>query len=236
MEKIQQQKLQALSEFTKSQFLKKFTSLLLSVSVFSFLFSHSPWLSFLFHSFNFYSFPLQLVTHTINKNCIFLICNGILVFLARSSGLIRSSSSYGSDHADEYLFKKSGNGLPLLLDKEAGLETAGPPESAAGDDAEDRDSKDFFKKEESGNLIEEEEKEVDNGTSVFEGQIPERSSLETILFIEEGEEEGEEEEENWLLSNEELNKKCDDFIRRMKEEIRIGLMTTGHSLVIKESS
>ena len=231
MDQIEHQKLQALSEFTKSQFLKKVAQLLLSVSVFSFFFSYSTWLSFLSHSFNLSSFPFQLLTHTINRNCIFLLCNGILVFLARNSGLIRSSSS-GFDHADEYLIKKTGDRLPLLLDKEATTETTEPPESAA-DDQEERDKKYFFKEEETENLIEEdEEQEVDHGTSLLEDENPKKSSLESSLFIEEEEEE----EEHSSLSTEELNKKFDDFIRRMKEEIRIGSMATSHSLAIKESS
>ncbi|XP_034679064.1 uncharacterized protein LOC117909228 [Vitis riparia] len=227
MDQIENQKLQALSEFTKSQFLKKVAQLLLSVSVFSFFFSYSTWLSFLSHSFNLSSFPFQLLTHSINRNCIFLLCNGILVFLARNSGLIRSSSS-GFDHADEYLIKKTGDRLPMLLDNEATTETTEPPESAA-DDQEERDKKYFFKEEETENLIEEdEEQEVDHGTSLLEDENPKKSSLESSLFIEE--------EEHSSLSTEELNKKFDDFIRRMKEEIRIGSMTTSHSLAIKESS
>lgn len=235
MDQTKLQNLQAVTQYRKSEFPKKLTQLLLSVSVFSLFVSNSTWLSFLFRGLNFPSFLFQLVTHTIGRSYIFLLCNGILVFLARYPGLISSSSS-GFDHADEYFFRKSGDGLPLLPDKEsaAEMDTTGPPESSTvvDDDQEERDGK-CFMEEETENLTEEEKKAIlDDGTSVLEDEDPKEASLESKDPKEE-----EEDGEHWSLSNEELNKKFDDFIRRTKEEIRIGSMITTHSLVMmKESS
>ncbi|XP_030471226.1 uncharacterized protein LOC115689360 [Syzygium oleosum] len=74
---------------TNHQKLSRFTKLLLSISVFSLLSWSSNFLSFLppWH-FHLSPFPLRLVTPAVSKNCIFLLCNGILVFLAQDSGFI----------------------------------------------------------------------------------------------------------------------------------------------------
>lgn len=195
---------QTLTQLVNIQFLKKITQLLVSVSVFSYFFSYPSLFSFL-QSFNLYfsTFPSHLFSHTIDKNCIFLLCNGLLVFLAKYSGL--TSSLSGSNHNEES-FKSAGDGLqpePLIiletkeamLYKEALVETIGSAEIVAVE--QHGREMDYF--------IKEVEKETD------------KSAVEQGGRGEEQEEEG-----NGMLSTEELNKKFDDFIRRMKEEIRIG--------------
>lgn len=70
--------------------------------------------------------------------------------------------------------------------------------------------------EESRSFIsKQEEEEEETGSFVLEEKKEQNESVSEFL-IEEEEEEG-----NGMLSTEELNKKFDDFIRRMKEEIRI---------------
>ena len=74
--------------------------------------------------------------------------------------------------------------------------------------------------EESRPSISKEEEEEETSSFVLEEKI----SVSEFLIeerIEEDDGEEEEEEGNGTLSTEELNKKFDDFIRRMKEEIRI---------------
>ena len=74
--------------------------------------------------------------------------------------------------------------------------------------------------EESRISISKEEEEEETSSFVLEEKI----SVSEFLIeerIEEDDDEEEEEEGNGTLSTEELNKKFDDFIRRMKEEIRI---------------
>ena len=80
---------------------------------------------------------------------------------------------------------------------------AGDEEGEAGGGEESRSSFSKEEEEETGSFVLEEKKEQNESVSEF-------------LIEEEEEEEG-----NGTLSTEELNKKFDDFIRRMKEEIRI---------------
>lgn len=71
--------------------------------------------------------------------------------------------------------------------------------------------------EESRSFIsKQEEEEEETGSFVLEEKKEQNESVSEFLIEEEEEEEG-----NGMLSTEELNKKFDDFIRRMKEEIRI---------------
>ena len=87
--------------------------------------------------------------------------------------------------------------------------SAGDEEGEAGGGEESRSSI-SKEEEETSSFVLEEKKEQNESVSEF--LIEER--------IEEDDEE-EEEEGSGTLSTEELNKKFDDFIRRMKEEIRI---------------
>ncbi|XP_040986288.1 uncharacterized protein LOC121234422 [Juglans microcarpa x Juglans regia] len=240
MDQTEFNKRQTLAQFMISvQFLKKVTQLLLSVSVFSFFFSHSYLISFP-QSFNFYfsTFPFQLFSHTIDKNSIFLLCNGLLVFLAKYSGLTRSLS--GSTYNDEYSFESEGNGLQpessiseskkTLLEKEVMVEDIGTAGNVALEQERERKY-----------LIKELEKETEKSAAKEGGgggggggeNRFSNSKEEVGIFVLENEEEQnetvagsflEEEDEdggNGMLSTEELNKKFEDFIKRMKEEIRI---------------
>ncbi|KAK7837851.1 hypothetical protein CFP56_020699 [Quercus suber] len=189
---------------------------------------------FLKKSFNFYfsAFTSQLFSHTIDKNCIFLLCNGLLVFLAQYSGLIRSVS--GAYHNEEsFISSEDGLQKEAVTENKASAEdvsmeqgreidhlvkevqeetgkSAGDEEGEAGGGEESRSS--ISKQEE-----EEEEEEEETGSFVLEEKKEQNESVSEFLI----EEEEEEEEGNGTLSTEELNKKFDDFIRRMKEEIRI---------------
>ena len=183
----------------------------------------------------------------------FLLCNGLLVFV----GITRSFS--GSSGDDEQLSKYVEDGSrpqfpdvianKPMLEEEAEEKTIEHDEqnTAAeqaigtkhfaevveenfgkiilvdGDQDEGSDYQSVFK---------EEEKELDEETEVFDAgdedeeeekasEIDQFLSEENIEEEEDVVEEEEEEEENCTLSTEELNKKFDDFIRRMKEDLRI---------------
>ncbi|GMY30982.1 cilia- and flagella-associated protein 251 [Fagus crenata] len=202
-------------------FLNRVTQLLLSVSLFSFFFTHSYLLSFL-QPFNFYfsTFPLQLFSHTLDKNYIFLLCNGLLVFLAKYSGLIRSLS--GAYHNEES-FKSSEDDLQ----KEVVTERSGSAANVAMEQG--REIENFIKEvqqetHEKSAVDEEKEGGEESRSFISKQEEDEKEQKELVndFFIEETVEEEEEEEEgNGILSTEELNKKFDDFIRRMKEGIRI---------------
>ncbi|TYI85399.1 hypothetical protein E1A91_D05G439500v1 [Gossypium mustelinum] len=205
-----QKQKQSLSQFIETQFHINLTQLLLSVSIFSLFFSHSYCLS-LFHSFSFTfhnTLAFKFISHNIDKNFIFLLCNGILVFLAKFSGLISSSSQHSNlsdDHYNHQSFK-SYTYIPQtpLLDLEK--------EENAG----------FVEEEAKGSSIDEPFVEDNEESEAYE---PEEEEEEDIEESENYEPEEEEEEElmegNNMLSTEEMNKRFDEFIRKMKEGLRI---------------
>ncbi|OMO83720.1 hypothetical protein CCACVL1_11248 [Corchorus capsularis] len=250
MDQTENQKKQSLSQIIKSQFHKKLTKLLLSVSVFSLFCSHSYWIS-LFRSLNFHNtLPFQLFSHTIDKNCIFLLCNGLLVFVAKYSGLISSSSKY-EDQSNFKSYEDVPQSEPVnleekapLLEKEIALESADQAleNSIMVEGRHEEEKEEAEAETEIGNFTvqeeeeEEEEKwglmtleEEENGGFVEEDEGEVKGS-ENDLFVQEFEESENygrdyEEEEvvegNRVLSTEELNKRFDEFIRKMKEELRI---------------
>ncbi|XWS09684.1 hypothetical protein CRYUN_Cryun39dG0010100 [Craigia yunnanensis] len=254
MDHTENQKQQSLSQFIKFQFHRKLTQLLLSVSVFSLFFSHSYWLSLL-HSFNFnfhITLPFQLFSHTIDKNCIFLLCNGLLVFLAKDSGLISSSSKYNL--SDDQSFKSyedvpQSESIVLepkapLLEKEVALKSAEALKNSAVMEGRQEEEEELAVAEGEGEIenftLEEEEEEEDeekwglvtsgeeeNAAFVEEDEEEVKGSDDNLFVQDFGESENYDREEevelegNRALSTEELNKRFDEFIRKMKEELRI---------------
>ncbi|PQQ20219.1 uncharacterized protein Pyn_05360 [Prunus yedoensis var. nudiflora] len=209
-----------------NQLLKKATKFLLSVSVVTFCIPNSSLLSCL-HSLNFYfsTFPYQLFTHTIDKNCMFLICNLLLVVLAKCSGLIRSPSPPHRTN-DETTFKnrEGGSGFESPM-----LETEEPAIQKEDVKVESMESAEHVAAEEgqqSEPLINQVETDAEKAAEEYKDQKEQKPESEFIV-PEEEEENGtlaeEDEDGNGMLSSstEELNKKFEDFIRRMKEELRI---------------
>ncbi|KAK4275338.1 hypothetical protein QN277_018438 [Acacia crassicarpa] len=258
MDKVRSLSLESLNfQSFKAQYVIKITQLLVSVSVCSFLFSPSSLLAFL-HYFNFYfsTFPLHLFTHTIDKNCMFLLCNGLLVFV----GITRSfSSSSGSDDevsssSSKYVDDGSSSeysdieAREPLLEVEAEERSREPDElNIPSDEAveikyyegdEDMEIKAIVEHEVEQQKGEEElkashltlEDEETGMLDAGEKEEEEEGSKDHDFLIEEGieeeeieyeEEEDDDDAENYRLSTEELNKKFDDFIRRMREDLRI---------------
>ena len=227
MDQTENQKQQSLSQFIKSQFHGKLTQLLLSVSVFSLFFSHSYWLSLLHSfSFNFHNtLPFQLFSHTIDKNFIFLLFNGLLVFLAKYSGLISSSSKYNL--SDDQPFKSyedvpQAESIVLepkapLLEKEVALE--------ADEAVKNSIVMEGRQEEEAEAEAEAAAAEIETENFTMEGEEEDGENWGLMTSGEEEEEENDafvgEDEGNRVLSTEELNKRFDEFIRKMKEELRI---------------
>lgn len=247
------QKQESLSQFIKSQFLKKaVTKLILSVSVFSLFCSHTTLISFL-HYFNFYfsTLPFKLFSHTLDKNCTFLLCNGLLVFLAKYSGLFSLSSSPSNnnkfnltvDHHETFknyadgddsqpqttIMETTTDEVPIMLEQESELEgtQTQQKQNAMQQENENIEGEAAKAETETEETHEEQEKEEAEEESAVlqEDKEEEEAEAESRFFIEEIDddevEEEEEEEGNGKLSDEELNKKFEDFIRKMKEELRI---------------
>ncbi|MED6169095.1 hypothetical protein PIB30_018230 [Stylosanthes scabra] len=162
-------------------------------------------------SFNYGYFStclLSIFTQTLERKYMFLVCNAILAFLAKTS-LIPSSSSKNDDDDVNMLVLPTVMALPQEQDtgendKEEEVNCIEEEEAAAmvtqNEDAEDKDE----------NEDKEKEKEEE-----------ERSST-TIMATDK------EEVEEFEVGNtdiEELNRKFEEFIRKMKQEIRIEAKT-----------
>ncbi|KAI8007577.1 hypothetical protein LOK49_LG07G02758 [Camellia lanceoleosa] len=196
MNQIKQHNIQTLDQLTQFHFSKKLIQILLSISAFSFLFSCSP----LFPLFTNHitSFSMQILSYTTQKNFIFLFCNGILVFLIRNSGLPHTSQT---NHNVPELGEKIALAREEVVEiKEEKIENS-VTEGGGNENEVLNDEDDKFV------VVEEEE-----GEGVDESEDDDE-------FVVIGEEEGG--EGMGLLSAEELNKKCDEFIRKMREEIKI---------------
>ncbi|KAE9614742.1 hypothetical protein Lalb_Chr04g0247911 [Lupinus albus] len=244
MDQLRYQNIASLTHSIKAHHnLVMLTQFLVSVSLCSFIFSPSSLFIFL-HYFKFYfsTFPFQLFTHNIDKNSMFLLCNGLLVFV----GITRSFSGPSGD--DENNSKCVQHDVPSkyveddvpskyvvevdsqsqFLDAEANDENNIVAEEAIEIKycAEEKVEKMIFvdeeeQEKESGQLILE-VKETDEEKDVLDiGDAIDEEDKESEIDYFMIEENIEEEEEENCISTEELNKKFDDFIRRMKEDLRI---------------
>ena len=131
-------------------------------------------------------------------------------FISSEDGLQKEAVTESKASAENVAMEQ-GREIDHLI-REVQEETgksAGDEEGEAGGGEESRSS--ISKEEE-----EEEEEEEETSSFVLEEKKEQNESVSEFLIEEEEEEEG-----NGTLSTEELNKKFDDFIRRMKEEIRI---------------
>ncbi|KAL8033420.1 hypothetical protein ABFX02_13G157800 [Erythranthe guttata] len=237
---------------TSQQLIKKMIpQLLLSVSLFSFLFSYSSY-SPKFQLFSAKYYFQYLMSRTLNKNFLFLICNGLLVFLAKTSGLVRAPSE-----SDDLLHKKIGLELlkKTLLDKYVSGEVIND------DDPKQEEQEHEHEQEEQEHEHEQEEGENDESpkeVSIFvaeseeedlaeegggacdledvekdENGADEDSSRICWLFDDDDDEDDDEEgDEKVELSTEELNKKFEDFIRKMKVEIITDQEATTHKALM----
>ncbi|KAL3508382.1 hypothetical protein ACH5RR_027783 [Cinchona calisaya] len=235
------------TEFLSPRTLKTVTQFVVSVSfLFSFIYysKYSSWCYFLLHSFKFYLSAIPL--HTLDKRWIFLICNGILVvLLANTSDLVSSQPSgfdLPSEQYDLHTPPPADQMKVLLLENAAVSEEE--EEEEEGQEGENDEEPEEEEEEE-----EEEKEEGDNKLSLMvedhhEEQAPDEyggeyeayHEAEEIPYHEEENIEKDSEIADFLweeqvqvegggqmekMSAEELNKKFEDFIRKMKEELRI---------------
>lgn len=169
----------------------------LGVTLFLSVFSVFP------HSLSVYfsTFLFSLLNHAMERKYMFLICNGILFLIATCSVIQDSSSSSSSfgtcsfSHYDDDHFEQS---LVAAID---------------GSDSEEE-----F--EEQNQKREEEEEEI-SGVELEEDVDDDEEDEGCFTDEVEEEEEGKGRELEVVVSTEELNKKIEEFIRKMKEEMRI---------------
>ncbi|GAB4859333.1 hypothetical protein Ancab_010796 [Ancistrocladus abbreviatus] len=187
---------------------KKTISLRKAVSYFSLLLVSSSLLFLLLHSLkaNLSAYCISLYDSSCNeRNYMFLLFNGILVFIVKSSN--RSSSVKENDRDDgsnEKQINKAEHETKAVADLEEKKTASGHSQ--------------FEEETEEG---EEKEENRRNGFSLIVETEVEEEQFNGAYEEEEVDETGQEEEKGYeLLSREELNKRCEEFIRRMKEEMK----------------
>ncbi|XP_075481316.1 uncharacterized protein LOC142522025 [Primulina tabacum] len=172
---------------------------------------------------------LHFSSHAVNKNYVFLICNALLVFLSKTSGLLRSSSGFD---LNDMLQKRVGDGILLQTYNNATNE----PSFLQRPQEEDEEGERILIIEETKDQISMESDEEylrgicdDHDFEADADKIHEEDTENCSLAVDGMIEEEEEEEDKSMdqqqiaeedaLSTEELNKKFEEFIRKTKEEI-----------------
>jgi len=169
----------------------------------------------------------------------FLLCNGLLVFvgitksLSGSSSVPESESSKYVEGGSQSPYSDVEANEPIMLVEKTHHEPDGQKIEAehaieikfSVEEGEQNIEKNIvLEGEEKGKrnsesvLKEEEEPNAETGAA---DEDKESEIGEFLIGESVQEEEVVEEEANWVLSTEELNKKFDDFIRKMKEDLRI---------------
>lgn len=144
----------------------------------------------------------------------FLICNGILFLLATSSVLQDSSPSSSSSSFGYYSFSHSVDHDQFEHDL-----------VADASDGYDSDESEEQEHEEEHEQEDEEDDEDDEDEGCFTEEVEEEEE-------EEEEEEGKRRDLEVVVSTEELNKKIEEFIRKMKEEMRIEAAQTQQLIAV----
>lgn len=188
---------------SQGRYVKRMMQLLLSISVLSFIISISSWVCFGFQSLRFCvaTLPVQLINHSINRNCIFLVCNGLLVFIANSSGLI----------PDAYVSQPTSRSLTHPSNKDTTTKNL------------ERDEEDREDDQEAGNDGMLEKIVVDKEVVMVHAGDDDSSFKKWLLFDTVKMENPviHENEDMKKLSMDEVNRRFDEFILKIKEEIRL---------------
>ncbi|CAI8590529.1 unnamed protein product [Vicia faba] len=195
----------------KKQFLKRSLQFVLSISAFSiFLCYYSSGFFMNTQTSNvyiFYTCFFTFFTHTLERKYMFLICNGILAFLAKNMFIITTTSS-------------DFESLPIVSFES--LEEVG---DVVADEEYYEEKVEEIEEHKEGTLYIQNEGIEEEGT--------ESEDVANMLAQDDNDDEGEEtilttNEE--LVDTEELNKKFEEFIRKMKEEMKIEAQT--HLIVV----
>ncbi|XP_011100572.1 uncharacterized protein LOC105178735 [Sesamum indicum] len=175
----------------KLYYLKKLTQILLPISLFSLLFSHESSLPpMMLQSYDYLvsSLSTNFFTYTSERNYVFLLCNGILALIIGTSF---ESGSKGIRFRDRHPER-----VNEFQEKTKSIEVV-------------------------VKLAEEAEGREENGPSsspIAEVDKYVELNCQNCDEIEEDEEEDGVDDDQGCLSEDEMNKKFDDFIKRMKQE------------------
>ncbi|XP_027939285.1 uncharacterized protein LOC114193616 [Vigna unguiculata] len=148
-------------------------------------------------------FLMQFFTYMVEKSYMFLLCNGLLALIAMNSALVSSSSPPTTHHSTEH---------PAVVEAVEAVEAVDHTEKSILSNSNESDIAVAAPiAGEETESPEEEEKvlfivEQENVVSSSSSEMQEEENAVAII----------EEDEVAVDDNEELNKKCDDFIKRMK--------------------
>ncbi|CAN8270600.1 unnamed protein product [Cochlearia groenlandica] len=185
--------------------IKRVTKIIALASIFSLILSYTSLISSLQQR-------LHLLSLLVDKKYMFLLCNGIIGFVLRN---LRENS--------ETLLH--GKAINIVVETKK-VETINMRKSQMKKAMGLLEEKDVSKKEESVALVRKEEEEValvvkddddDDGILVHDLAI-------TRIDDQHDDNDDDDEIHDGLLSSEELNKKCEEFIKKMKAEIRLESM------------
>ncbi|KAK2648217.1 hypothetical protein Ddye_015706 [Dipteronia dyeriana] len=178
----------SLNRFMSLSFLAKkaIKLFLVSVSIFSIIFS-----------FSFSSYAMQVIANNIDKSYMFLLCNGILVFVVKNSARLIEESQQESDNSSDLINEK----------KTAKKRHNYQPEVVK------------FEKQ---SIVKEVVKEEAHQETEGKQEEQEQENHEALIIAAAEESNYVQEEVTGLISTEELNKKCEEFIRKMKKQIKFG--------------
>lgn len=139
---------------------------------------------------------MQFFGYTVDKSYIFLLCNSLLVFIAINSAPINQSDQNSNENISHSEFNVSYTAAPIA--DEHPVETESPEEEQEQEQQE----------------AEEQEEEESLVTLEAENVLPDTNEDDeeenALMFI------VEDEHEEYGDETEELNKKCEDFIKKMK--------------------
>ncbi|CAH8381546.1 unnamed protein product [Eruca vesicaria subsp. sativa] len=182
----------------KQEFLKKLTKFLV----------FSIWVSSLLITHNFYlfRFTIQLVTHAVDKNYMFLLCNGLLVLVVKCISTSKPLDD-GRSKTNKTFDYRDFESYDAILELEYHYIHERESESFLADEISTKDQETKEEKEEKETK---EDQETEEEKEEYDEPLTDNGDLE------------EEEEDNvGVVTEEEMNKKFDEFIRKMKEELRI---------------
>ncbi|CAJ2658207.1 unnamed protein product [Trifolium pratense] len=198
---------------SNKQFMKKTLKFVFSISAFSFFLCYYSSSFFIYpQTFNAYfcTCLFAFFTHTLERKYMFLICNGILAFLAKNLLFIPTTSSEA--HFDQ--LHASDDMIVAPFASYQSLEEVSLIDEDQEDEyyeekvLEDEEHKEYTLNE----TCIEKEKEV----NVLAQDDDDNEEVEAGTALTRNEE---------LVNTEELNRKFEEFIRKMKEEMRIEAQT-----------
>ncbi|CAN7010752.1 unnamed protein product [Brassica rapa subsp. trilocularis] len=197
----------------KQEFLKKLTKLIVILI----------WVSSLLITLNsyLYRFTIQLVTHAVDKNYMFLLSSALLAFVAKGIATSKpaeegwSKTNKTFDYRD---FESYDAILELeyyhVHEKETYSFLAEEVSTNDQETEEEKEDQEIKEEKEDQETEEEKEKEeYDEPLTDHNGDLEEECDMDGGFK--------EEEDNVGVVTEEEMNKRFDEFIRKMKEELRI---------------